>query len=116
MSMIAKQHKATRRKLRVRAKISGTAARPRISVHTSLRSMFVQLIDDASGRTLVSARDREAAEKGTKVARAAALGKLVAEKSAQAGIKNVVFDRGKKQYHGRVAALAGAMREHGLQF
>jgi len=102
------------RKARVRSKISGTAARPRVSVYTSLRGMYVQLIDDVSGKTLCAARDTQIADKGTKTERAIALGKHVAEQAKKAGITSAVFDRGSKQYSGRVRALADALREGGL--
>lgn len=114
MSKFKKQSTASRRARRVRAKVSGTAERPRVSVFTSLRGMFVQFIDDLSGKTIVSVR--VVAGKGSKTEQAAALGKTIAEQARAKGIKEVVFDRGARQYHGRVKALAEALREEGLKF
>lgn len=101
-----------------RKKIFGTAERPRLSVFRSPRNIFVQLVDDTAGRTLVSASTLEkklAKEKG-KIARAKVIGKLIAERALGKGVKKVVFDRGDFLYHGRVKALAEAAREGGLQF
>jgi len=114
MSKFNKQFIAKRRQHRVRAKVSGTNARPRVSVFTSLQSMFVQLIDDASGKTLLSVRT--ANSKGTKTEQAAGLGKTLAEKAKTLKITEVVFDRGRRQYHGRVKAFAEALRGGGLKF
>jgi len=108
-----------RRHLRVRKKVSGSQARPRLVVTRSSRHIYVQLIDDASARTLVAASTLDEslrAGEGDKKARAAAVGKLVAERAKAAGIEAVVFDRAGYRYHGRVAALADAAREGGLQF
>jgi len=109
--------KKERRVRRVRARVSGTPARPRLAVERSLKHMRCQLIDDAAGRTLVSASDAEvkAKVKG-KVAMAAEVGKLLAAKAAEAGVKTVVFDRRSFRYHGRVKALADGAREGGLIF
>lgn len=112
--MINKQAQSKRRHARVRAKIKGTASRLRVSVYTSLNGMFVQLIDDGSGQTLISGQDKSFP--GSKTAKASALGKDMAAKAKKAKIKEVVFDRGRRQYHGRVKALADAMREGGLVF
>lgn len=114
MSKFSKQSTANRRARRVRAKVSGTAARPRVSVFTSLRGMFVQFIDDAAGKTIVSVR--VVFVKGSKTEQATALGKTIAEAAKSKGIKKVVFDRGARQYHGRVKALAEALRAGGLKF
>jgi large subunit ribosomal protein L18 len=109
---------------RIRNKLSGTAARPRLAVFRSEAHIYAQVIDDVAGATVVSAStvDKGArAEKGAKgkggnVAAAKAIGKLVAERAKEKGIKSVVFDRGGYQYHGRVKALADAAREAGLEF
>jgi len=104
-----------RRKNRVRARIQGTAQRPRLSVHRSLRGMYVQLVDDDAGRTIVAASLKEAKAKAT-VEGATKLGKLIAEKAKTAKIEAIVFDRSGYKYHGRVKALADAAREGGLAF
>ena len=105
---------AFRRVLRVRAKINGTAARPRLAVVRSLKHISVQVIDDASGVTIASASDKDL--KGTKLEKASAVGKLIAERAKAKGVSAVVFDRRDKQYHGRVRAVAEGAREGGLQF
>jgi large subunit ribosomal protein L18 len=106
-----------RRHLRVRKKITGTAARPRLVVNRSARHMFVQIVDDGVGHTLVSASTMDDSIKsaaGDKTAKAKLVGALLAERAAAAGITAVVFDRGGYKYHGRVAALADSAREAGL--
>lgn len=103
-----------RRRLRVRTKISGTAARPRLSVSRSLHHISAQLIDDVAGRTLVGVHDREVAATGTKTERAALVGKLLAEKATSQKITVAVFDKGRYKFHGRIKALAEAAREAGL--
>ena len=106
-----------RRHLRVRKKISGSAARPRLVVTRSARHMFAQLVDDTVGGTLVSASTLETSIRdsdGDKTAKAKAVGALLAERAASAGITAAVFDRGGHAYHGRVAALADSAREGGL--
>jgi large subunit ribosomal protein L18 len=106
-----------RRIRRVRARISGTAARPRLAVERSLKHVRCQIIDDTTGRTLISASDAEVKSKVKgKVAMAAEVGKLLAAKAAKAGVKTVVFDRRSFRYHGRVKALADGAREGGLIF
>ena len=110
-----------RREFRVRNKIKGNADRPRMCVHRSLTGLSVQLIDDAAGRTIVSATTREKNLRdslgyGGNCKAAAELGKVVAQRALDAGIKQVAFDRGSSKYHGRVAALADAAREGGLNF
>ncbi|GAA1680177.1 50S ribosomal protein L18 [Citricoccus sp. NPDC079358] len=108
----------TRRHLRVRKRISGTAVRPRLVVNRSARHIFVQVVDDTRGVTLASASTMEAdlrAFEGDKSAKAKKVGELVAERSKAAGIEAVVFDRGGNKYHGRVAAVADGAREGGLQ-
>ncbi len=103
---------------RIRRKLAGTAERPRLAIFRSVAHIYAQVIDDAAGRTLVSASsvDKGAKTNGGNVAAAKAIGKLVAERAKEAGIKLVVFDRGGYQYHGRVKALADAAREAGLEF
>lgn len=106
----------TRRKARVRARISGIASRPRLAVFRSITSMYAQLIDDSAGRTLVSVKSQEVKTKGNKTDIAMATGKLLAQKALAQGIKAVVFDRAGYLYHGRVKALADGAREGGLEF
>jgi large subunit ribosomal protein L18 len=109
----------TRRHFRLRKKIAGTPARPRLVVNRSSRHIVVQIVDDLAGHTLASASSLEAdvrAMDGDKKARAARVGQLVAARAKDAGIDKVVFDRGGYDYHGRVAALADAAREAGLEF
>jgi large subunit ribosomal protein L18 len=108
-----------RRHTRVRKKVHGTAARPRLVVSRSTRHLFVQVVDDTTGVTLASASTMEAdlrALEGDKSAKAKKVGELVAERAKSAGIDTVVFDRGGNKYHGRVAALADGAREGGLAF
>ncbi|MDR0920786.1 MAG: 50S ribosomal protein L18 [Lactobacillales bacterium] len=102
---------------RVRNKISGTAERPRLNIYRSNKNIYAQVIDDVAGVTLASASalDKEISG-GTKTEVAAAVGKLIAERANAKGVKVVVFDRGGYLYHGRVAALAEAARENGLEF
>jgi large subunit ribosomal protein L18 len=107
----------TRRHLRVRKKVSGSAARPRLVVTRSARHMFAQIVDDTVGGTMVSASTMDASIRGAsgdKTAKAKQVGALLAERAAAAGITAVVFDRGGHAYHGRVAALADSAREGGL--
>lgn len=109
----------TRRHARLRKKVSGSPERPRLAVKRSSRHIVVQLIDDLAGRTLASASTMEAdvrALDGDKKVRAAKVGELVAARAREAGVTTVVFDRGGFGYHGRVAALADAAREGGLEF
>lgn len=110
----ARQH----RHVRVRGKISGTAARPRLAVFRSLSNIYAQLIDDVQGVTLASASTVEKAFEGYGGNKEAArkVGKLIAERAAQKGISEVVFDRGGNIYHGRVKELAEGAREGGLKF
>ena len=100
---------------RIRAKLSGTAERPRLNVYRSLNHIYAQVIDDQSGQTLVSASTIKL-KTGGNVAAAKEIGKAVAEKAVEKGIKKVVFDRGGYLYHGRIKALADAAREAGLEF
>ncbi|MCL4401545.1 MAG: 50S ribosomal protein L18 [Acidobacteria bacterium] len=103
---------------RIRRKVRGTAERPRLAVYRSVGHIYVQVIDDAQGRTLVSASsvEKDAKRNGGNVAAAKDIGKLVAQRAKEKGITRVVFDRGGYQYHGRVKALAEAAREAGLEF
>ncbi|BDZ62849.1 50S ribosomal protein L18 [Demequina sediminis] len=106
-----------RRHFRLRKKISGTTARPRLVVTRSARHMVAQIVDDTVGKTLASASTLEAdvrALDGDKTAKASKVGQLVAERAKAAGIDAVVFDRGGNKYHGRVAAVADGAREAGL--
>jgi large subunit ribosomal protein L18 len=108
-----------RRHARLRKKVVGSAERPRLVVKRSSRHILVQLIDDVAGHTLASASSLEADVRtldGDKKARAAKVGELVAARAKDAGISAVVFDRGGYDYHGRIAALADAAREGGLEF
>jgi large subunit ribosomal protein L18 len=113
-----KQKTAKERRIaRVRMIVIGTAERPRLAVHRSLKHIAAQIIDDAAGRTIAAASDRDIDAKGKKKAEIAALiGKLVAERAKEKGITTVVFDRRDKRYHGRVKAVADGAREAGLQF
>ncbi|HLH69292.1 MAG TPA: 50S ribosomal protein L18 [Candidatus Dormibacteraeota bacterium] len=115
-----KQVGRLRRHRRVRKKVTGTAERPRLAVYRSNRHVSAQVIDDRSGRTLAAASSlersvREAGPTGNKAA-ASVVGRLVAERARAAGVASVVFDRGGFRYHGRVAAVADAAREAGLEF
>jgi large subunit ribosomal protein L18 len=103
-----------RRHTRVRKKIAGDGARPRLAVYRSNKFIYAQLIDDVGARTLAQASDREVAG-DDKTARAKAAGELLASRAKSAGIERAVFDRGGRLYHGRVAALAEGAREGGLQ-
>lgn len=109
------------RKFRVRNHIRATASRPRLSVHRSNKHIYAQIIDDAQGKTLAFASTAEkstlaeGAHGGNKSA-AEAVGKLIATRAIEKGVKEVVFDRGHYRYHGRIAALAEAAREGGLDF
>lgn len=117
--MAARTKARVRRQARGRKKIFGTTERPRLVVTRSTRHVVAQVIDDTVGRTLAAASTMEAelrATAGDKSDRAAAVGKLVAERAKAAGVDSVVFDRAGNQYHGRIAALADAAREAGLGF
>jgi large subunit ribosomal protein L18 len=111
---------ATRQRVhdRIRKKLQGTAERPRLNVYRSLNHIYVQVVDDLNGKTLVSASTAEGEGKtsGGNVAAAKEIGKAIAERAKAKGITKVVFDRGGYIYHGRVKALADAAREGGLQF
>jgi len=115
MAVLTKPQKRLRRRRRVRAKVRGTAERPRLSVYRSNRGVFVQLIDDDAGRTLasVSWTEPELRELGS-MDQAKRAGALLAERAKGAGVETCVFDRGGYRYHGRVAAIADGAREGGL--
>ena len=109
----------TRRHLRLRKKVAGTAERPRLVVNRSSRHIHVQLVDDQTGHTLAAASSIEAdvrAVEGDKKAHSVRVGQLIAERAKAAGIESIVFDRGGNTYGGRIAALADAARENGLKF
>jgi large subunit ribosomal protein L18 len=118
MKITKNQYRIKRHK-RVRAKIKGTKDIPRISVYKSNRHIFVQLVDDKEGKTILSnaiKSTKKSALKNNKTKTAAAIGKEFAEKAKEAGVKKVVFDRGGFKYHGRIKALAEGLREGGLEF
>jgi large subunit ribosomal protein L18 len=115
MSITTPEQRRLKRRRRVRAKVRGTAARPRIAVFRSNRGIFAQLVDDEAGRTIVAVqwtepelRDLKKAEQSTKA------GELLAQRAKAAGIERAVFDRGGYQYHGRVQAFADGVREGGI--
>ncbi|MEO1992008.1 MAG: 50S ribosomal protein L18 [Pirellulales bacterium] len=115
------RHQRQRRRFRVRRNIRGTAERPRLSVFRTSRHIYAQIIDDALGKTLVSASTmdkglRENLDFGGNQTAAVAVGQEIAARAKAAGVSSVCFDRGAFQYHGRVAALADAAREAGLNF
>jgi large subunit ribosomal protein L18 len=117
MTILTKRQRRLKRRRRVRARVSGTAERPRLSVYRSNRGVFAQLIDDSKGQTVAAVnwiepelRQLTATEQATKA------GELLAERAKAAGVETCVFDRGGYQYHGRVKALADGAREGGLAF
>ena len=121
MGRKSREEQRKRRHDRLRAKLSGTAERPRLNVYRSLENIYAQVIDDSTGRTVASAStvDREVAKMVSdknKTQAAQVVGKVVAERAKAVGISQVVFDRGGYRYHGRVKALADASREAGLEF
>ena len=117
-----KQKRLERRKWSTRSKLMGTTERPRLSVFRSDKHIYAQVIDDLAGKTLVAVASTSAEVRGAElknggnVAAAKAVGKAIAQRAKAAGITKVAFDRGGRQYHGRVKALADAAREGGLQF
>ena len=114
---LTKSERRQRIKFRIRKIVSGTAAKPRLSVFRSNKEIYAQLIDDVNGVPLLAASSREKEiAKGTNVEVANAVGKLVAEKALKAGIDNVTFDRGGYLYHGRIKSLADGARTAGLKF
>ena len=118
MEAKAKREGRLRRHARVRKKVQGTASRPRLAVYRSNRHIYAQLIDDGAAATLAAASDAEVAatavEGPGKTDRAKEVGKLIADRAKAAGIERVVFDRGGRSFHGRVAAVAEGAREGGL--
>jgi large subunit ribosomal protein L18 len=116
----AKQRVVSRQRVkeRIRRKVNGTAERPRLAVFRSLKHIYAQVIDDASGKTIASAssREKDSSAKGANAAAAKAVGALIAKKAKDKGVKQVVFDRGGYQFHGNIKALADAARENGLEF
>jgi large subunit ribosomal protein L18 len=117
MTVATKPQRRLRRRRRVRAKIRGSAERPRISVFRSNRGIFAQLVDDNAGRTIAAVNWTEAELRSlARLDQAKRAGALMAERAKAAGIERVVFDRGGYQYHGRVRAFAEGAREAGLQF
>ena len=117
MTLMTKRQQRLRRRRRVRARVVGTAERPRLSVYRSNRGIFAQLIDDRAGNTLAAVNWTEAdLRKLTASDQAKKAGEVLAERAKAAGIESCVFDRGGYQYHGRVRALADGAREGGLRF
>jgi large subunit ribosomal protein L18 len=117
MTVMTKPQRRLRRRRRVRARIRGSAERPRLSVYRSNRGVFAQLIDDREARTLVAVAWMETELRGMEsMAQAKRAGELLAERAKQASIETCVFDRGGYRYHGRVRALAEGAREGGLRF
>lgn len=120
INKIDKNKSRLRRHMRVRKKISGTSARPRLNVFRSSKHMYAQIIDDTNGVTLVAAStlDKASGEisNGGNIEAARLVGQMIAERAKEKGIEHVVFDRGGYLYHGRVQALADAARESGLVF
>lgn len=111
-----KQLKRERRKIKIRAKIKGTAEVPRLSVFRSNKGMFLQLIDDSAGKTLLSVSAKDIKKKDAKTAVSFELGKLIAKKAKEKEVEKIVFDRGGYKYHGRIKAVAEGAREGGLIF
>ena len=115
---LSKKDRRLRIKRRIRKIVTGTAEQPRLAVFRSNKEIYAQIINDATGATLVSAssKQKDIKAKGTKTEVAAIVGKAIAEKAVKAGIETISFDRGGYLYHGRVKALAEAAREGGLKF
>lgn len=119
LNRVDKNEKRQKRHFRSRKNIFGTAEKPRLNVYRSLSNIYAQIINDVTGETLVSASTVEKSIKenyGGNIEAAKAVGEAIAKKALEKGIKEVVFDRGGYLYHGRVAALAAAAREAGLEF
>ena len=116
---VTREFRRKRIKMRIRKVLKGTTERPRLTVFRSNKEIYAQIIDDSTGKTLLSASSRTkelAAAKGTKKEIAKSVGKLISEKAVATGINNVIFDRNGYLYHGRVKSLAEAAREGGLKF
>lgn len=118
MANISKNEKRLKRKIRIRKKVTGTAERPRLCVFRSSKHIYVQIIDDIAGKTLVAAStvEKDFVKSGDKKASANTIGKLVAQRALENGIKKIVFDRNGFIYHGRLKALSDGAREAGLEF
>lgn len=118
MANNSKNDKRLKRKIRIRKKITGTAERPRLCVFRSTKHIYAQIIDDTAGKTLVAAStvEKDFAKSGDKKASANTIGKLVAQRALENGIKKIVFDRNGYIYHGRLKALSDGAREVGLEF
>ncbi len=118
MNNLSKNKKRLKRKVRIRKRLTGTTERPRLSVFRSAKHIYAQIIDDTSGKTLVSAStmDKDFAKSGDKKACANAVGKNIASRALESGIKAIVFDRNGYVYHGRVKSLSDGAREAGLDF
>lgn len=114
--MFSKESRRNKIRARIRSRVSGTAQKPRLSVFRSNKYIYAQLIDDVSGKTLVSTSSRALTDKVNKVDSSTEVGKTLAQKALASGITEVVFDRGGYLYHGRVKALADGAREGGLKF
>ncbi|APY10362.1 50S ribosomal protein L18 [Seonamhaeicola sp. NFXS20] len=116
---LTKNQRRLRIKNRIRKVVSGTEARPRLAVYRSNKEIYAQIVDDVTGNTIsaASSRDKEiSSAKGTKIEKAALVGKAIAEKALKAGVETIAFDRGGYLYHGRVKSLADGAREAGLKF
>jgi large subunit ribosomal protein L18 len=117
MTVVSKQQQRLRRRRRVRAKVRGSAERPRLSVYRSNRGVFAQLVDDEAGRTLAAVNWTESdLRKLDRMEQAKRAGELLAKRAGESGVRSCVFDRGGYRYHGRVRALAEGAREGGLSF
>ena len=115
MPVLDKRGQKNRRRARIRRRLFGTAERPRLSVYRSNVHIYAQLIDDDEGRTLAAADSRQVGEGENRKDAARQVGALIAKEASEAGIEEVVFDRGGNKYHGRIAALAEGAREGGLE-
>ncbi|WP_248722202.1 50S ribosomal protein L18 [Seonamhaeicola sp. ML3] len=116
---LTKEQRRLRIKNRIRKVVSGTEARPRLAVFRSNKEIYAQVVDDVTGNTLAAASSRDkdiSSAKGTKIEKAALVGKALAEKALKAGVETIAFDRGGYLYHGRVKSLADGAREAGLKF
>ena len=116
MAVLEKRIHREKRHRRVRRKVAGTASRPRLSVYRSNVHIYAQLIDDDAGETLAAADSRQVGGSENRKDAARKVGALIANRASEAGIEEVVFDRGGNKYHGRIAALAEGAREGGLRF
>ena len=115
MAVLEKRMHREKRRKRVRRKVAGTAARPRLSVYRSNVHIYAQLIDDDAGETLAAADSRQVGESENRKDAARKVGTLIVKEASEAGIEAVVFDRGPNKYHGRIAELAEGAREGGLK-